>query len=207
MEAKERILQKAHELFHRYGIRSVSMDEIASQMGMSKKTLYLHFADKDQLVDEVFAVLLQQKKSECMSLQQQADNAIHEEFLGFEQMSEMLASMHPSLLYDLEKYHPAVFTKFRSFMGDFVYKLVRTNLERGITEELYRADIDVDLLARFRVATITISSNPINFPNKRHTLAYIEEHLLDLFLHGVVTGKGQKLIQKYKVQRLKIESK
>lgn len=207
METKERILQKAHELFHRYGIRSVSMDEIATQMGMSKKTLYQHFVDKDQLVDEVFVVMLHAKKSECVALQQHSDNAVHEEFLGFDNMSEMLSNMHPSLLYDLEKYHPAVFTKFRSFMGDFVYKLVRTNLERGINEGLYRSDIDVDLLARFRVATITLTSNPSNFPNKRHTLAYIEEQLLDLFLHGVVTAKGQKLIQKYKDQRLKTESK
>lgn len=203
MEARARILHKAHELFHRYGIRSVSMDEIAAQMGMSKKTLYQHFADKDTLVAEVFAALLLEKKQECMALQQQSDNAVHEEFVGFDNMSEMLASMHPSLLYDLEKYHPEVFAKFRSFMGDFVYKLVRTNLERGINEGLYRPDIDVDVLARFRVATITISSNPDNFPNKRPNLAYIEEQLLDLFLYGVATTKGQKLIQKYKDQRLK----
>lgn len=205
MEARVRILHKAHELFHRYGIRSVSMDEIATQMGMSKKTLYQHFADKETLVDEVFAAMLQGKKQECMALQQQSDNAVHEEFVGFDNMSEMLASMHPSLLYDLEKYHPEVFAKFRSFMGDFVYKLVRTNLERGITEGLYRPDIDVDVLARFRVATITISSNPDNFPNKRPNLAYIEEQLIDLFLHGIATTKGQKLIQKYKDQRLKTE--
>ncbi|OLY91277.1 transcriptional regulator, TetR family [Cnuella takakiae] len=207
MEAKERILQKAHELFHRYGIRSVSMDEIASQMGMSKKTLYQHFADKDALVGEVFAALLQHKRQDCMDLQQASENAVHEEFIGFDNMSEMLSSMHPSLLYDLEKYHPEVFTKFRSFIGDFVYRLVRTNLERGIAEGLYRPEIDVDVLARFRVATITISSNPDSFPNRKPNLAYVEEQLLDLFLHGVATAKGQELIRKYKDQRLKTEIK
>lgn len=207
MDPKERILHKAHELFHRYGIRSVSMDEIATQMGMSKKTLYQHFADKDTLVDEVFATLLQHKRQECVSLQQESENAVHEEFIGFDNMSEMLSNMHPSLLYDLEKYHPEVFTKFRSFMGDFVYRLVRTNLERGIAEGLYRPDIDVDVLARFRVATITISSHPDTFPNRKPNLAYVEEQLLDLFLHGVVTAKGQELIRQYKDQRLKPEIK
>ncbi len=88
-----------------------------------------------------------------------------------------------------------------------MYKLVRQNLERGIAEELYRPDIDVDVLARFRVATLAFSCNPEAFPNTRLNLAYIEQQLLELFLFGVATPKGQKLIQKYKDQRLKTEPK
>jgi AcrR family transcriptional regulator len=205
MEVKARILQKAHDLFHRYGIRSVSMDEIATQMGMSKKTLYQHFADKEQLVDEVFATLLTQKKEECTVWQQQGANALHEVFLSLDRFHEMLSNMHPSLLFDLEKYHPEVFRKFRHFQSDFVYKLIRKNLERGIEEGLYRPEIDVDVLARFRVATMTIACSQEAFPNMRLNIAYIEHQLVEVFLFGVATPKGQKLIHKYNEQRQKIQ--
>src|SRR5205823_1985521 len=78
MEAKDRILQKAHELFMRYGIRSVSMDDMAAQLGMSKKTLYQYYSDKEELIDAVVTALLAGNQKQCMEGKQNAENAIHE---------------------------------------------------------------------------------------------------------------------------------
>src|SRR6059058_3437856 len=135
MEAKERILVKSHDLFNRYGIRSVSMDDIAAQLGMSKKTLYQYYADKDELVNAVFDIMLNTNRTQCMECSKKGENAIHEIFLSFDIMQDLLATMNPSVLFDMEKYHPSAFKKFQEFRNSFLYKLIKTNMERGIKEE------------------------------------------------------------------------
>jgi AcrR family transcriptional regulator len=202
MEAKERILVKSHELFNRYGIRSVSMDDIAAQLGMSKKTLYQYYADKDELVNAVFDVELNDNREQCLATTRNGENAIHEVFLSFDMLQDMLSTMNPAVLFDLQKYHPTGYRKFEEFKNNFLYKIIRTNLEKGIVEELYRPDIETDLLSRFRLYCILISLNPEVFPGHKSP-AHIEGIIMEHFLYGITTPKGQKLIQKYKNQRTK----
>jgi len=203
METKERILVKSNELFSRYGIRSVSMDDIAAQLGMSKKTLYQYYTDKDELVNAVFDIILNANKSQCLECVKKGENAIHEVFLSFDRVEEMLATMNPSVLFDMQKYHPSAFKKFNEFRNGFLYKLIKANLERGIKEELYREDIDTDVLSRYRLHSIVLSFNSEVFPSNKTSLIYIEQQLMEVFLWGIATAKGRKLIQKYKNQRSK----
>jgi TetR/AcrR family transcriptional regulator, cholesterol catabolism regulator len=203
MEPKERILQKSHELFNKYGIRSVSMDDIAAQLGMSKKTLYQYFADKEEMVDACFSGVMNQSRHQCLADQKQAENPIHEFFLAFDMTKEMFAEMNPSVLYDLQKYHPAAFKKFQEFKYNFLYNVISSNLQRGIKDELYRAEIDVDVIARLRIESVMLPFNADVFPTNRTHLIHIEQQLFEHFLFGIVTTKGQKLIQKYKNQRTK----
>src|SRR5205809_6254047 len=81
---KERITEKAHELFMRYGVRSVSMDDIAAQLGMSKKTLYQYYTDKEELVDAVLSSFLENNRKQCIDARQKAENALHEVFQAFD---------------------------------------------------------------------------------------------------------------------------
>jgi AcrR family transcriptional regulator len=167
MEAKERILVKSHELFNRYGIRSVSMDDIAAQLGMSKKTLYQYYTDKDDLVNAVFDIVLTTNKSQCTDCIKKGENAIHEVFLSFDMVEEMLKNMNPSLMFDMQKYHPSAFKKFDDFRNGFLYKVIKANLERGIREELYREDIDTDILSRYRLHSVLLSFNQDVFPSNK----------------------------------------
>jgi TetR/AcrR family transcriptional regulator, cholesterol catabolism regulator len=203
MEAKERILVKSHELFNRYGIRSVSMDDIAAQLGMSKKTLYQYYTDKDDLVNAVFDTVLVTNKSQCTDCIRQGENAIHEVFLSFDMVEEMLKNMNPSVMFDMQKYHPSAFKKFDDFRNGFLYKVIKANLERGIREELYRQEIDTEILSRYRLHSVLLSFSQEVFPSNKSNLAYIEQQLLESFLFGLATPKGLKLIQKYKNQRTK----
>src|SRR5438067_3194155 len=203
METKERILVKAHELFNRYGIRSVSMDDIAAQLGMSKKTLYQYYADKDELVNAVFSNILNTNKSQCISCNKIKENAIHEVFLYFEMVEEMLSNMNPSVLFDMQKYHPSAFRKFLDYKNNFLHKMIKENLRHGMQEELYREDIDIEILSRYRLYTIMLAFDSDVFPTNKSNLVYIEQQLLENFLYGLATPKGQKLIQKYKNQRIK----
>ncbi|MGZ3838050.1 MAG: TetR/AcrR family transcriptional regulator [Flavisolibacter sp.] len=203
MEPKERILKKADELFNHYGIRSVSMDDIAAQLGMSKKTLYQYYVDKDELVTDVFTAIMDQNKERCSEGRRISENAMHEVFLSFDWVQEMFANMNPAVLYDMEKYHPSCFKKFGEHKNGFMYQMLRSNIERGVKEGLYREELDVDILVRYRLYSIMLAFNPEVFPNNRTHLVHIEQQLLEIFLHGIATARGQKLIQKYKNQRTK----
>jgi TetR/AcrR family transcriptional regulator, cholesterol catabolism regulator len=203
METKERILVKANELFNRYGIRSVSMDDIATHLSMSKKTLYQFYTDKDELVNAVFDIALTSNKSNCLECTKKGENAIHEIFLSFDIMEEMLKTMNPSVLFDMQKYHPSAFKKFDDFKNSFLYKIIKANLDRGVKEELYRAEIDTDILSRYRLHSVLLSFNPDVFPTIKTNAAYIEQQLIECFVYGLATPKGYKLIEKYKNQRTK----
>ena len=201
-DTSERIRQKAHDLFMQYGLRSVSMDDIATALGISKKTIYHHYADKDQLVDEVVGAIIQYNQSCCEADRQRADNAIHEIFLAMEFMIEIFRSMNSSLLFDMQKYHPGSFQKFAKHKNDYLYTVIKENLQRGIKEELYRPDIKVEILSRFRVESVILPFNPEFHGKVKSSLADIEEEILLNFLFGLVSQKGYKLTLKYQQEKL-----
>ncbi|TAL46559.1 MAG: TetR/AcrR family transcriptional regulator, partial [Chitinophagaceae bacterium] len=109
MEPKERIRGKANDLFMQYGLRSVSMDDIAAALGISKKTIYQFFSDKDELVDAVVDDELRQTQHDCIFCKTNALNAVEEMFLTMEQIHEQFRNMNPMVLYDLQKFHPTAY--------------------------------------------------------------------------------------------------
>jgi AcrR family transcriptional regulator len=203
MEIKERIKQKADELFRRYGIKSVTMDEIASQLGVSKKTIYQFFEDKNQLVDAVIAELIEYNKTDCNHSRSRAENAVEEVFLGMESLKDMLANLNPSILYDMERAHAATFKRFLDYKYSFLFNLMKTNIERGKEEGLYRAEVNAELLAKVRIETIMLPFNQELFPKEKYSLVYFQQELLEYFLFAMATPKGYKLITKYQKERLK----
>ena len=203
METEERILIKAHELFMRYGLRSVSMDEIANHLGISKKTIYQFYADKDALVEGAIDIEIQRSKNDCVCTREKSENAIHEIFLAMDMVQEMLKHMNQSLLFDLEKYYPKAYKQFLEHKNKFFFEIISANLEWGIKEGLYRENIHVELLTRFRLITMFLMFDTINFPITKFTPGQVIAEITDNFLYGMATIKAQKLIQKYKQQRFK----
>lgn len=203
METQDRIVAKAHELFMRYGIRSVSMDEIAAHLGMSKKTIYQFYSDKDALVEAVINIVIGENKNVCFKQANECKDAVHEVFLGMDHVSEMLANMNPLLMNDLEKYHHSTFKKLTDHKTKFFSNLVKENLERGISEGIFKEEINTEILSQFRVATTFLIFDSTSFPHGKQTPLQILEEITDNFLYGITNAKGQKLIQKYKQQRLK----
>jgi AcrR family transcriptional regulator len=177
------------------------MDDIAAQLGMSKKTLYQYYTDKEELVDAVLSEMLEKNRNECAVYRQDAENAVHEVFQAFGMIQEMFSNMNPSIVFDLEKYHPAVYKKLAHHKKVFMYQVIGQNLERGVREELYRQEINVDVLTRFRIESMMLPFDSEIFPDNRSHLVQIQEEILEHFLFGLATVKGQKLIQKYKLQK------
>ena len=203
MEAHDRILNKASELFVRYGIRSITMDEIALQLGISKKTIYQFYADKNELVEAVIVQILDANEQCCNKDRSIAANAIHEVFLAMEMVQEMFEHMNPSVLYDLERYHPKAYERFTAYKYKFLHHLIRENLERGIQEELYRDDLNIAVMTALRLETMMVPFT-LNFNAKlKTTLAELQQQVIEHFLFGIASLKGYKLILKYKAERTK----
>ena len=203
MEQKDRIQQKAHDLFMQYGLRSVSMDDIAASLGMSKKTIYQFFSDKDDLVDVVVDEELRQTQQDCMFCKSKSSNAVEELFLTMQQIHDQLQNMNPMVLYDMQKFHPAAYEKFRKHKNEFLFKMIRNNIERGVKEELYRPEINIDVICKFRLEAMMIPFNIAVFPPGKYNLADVTQETMEHFLYGLTTLKGYKLVLKYKQQRLK----
>src|SRR5258706_1385580 len=106
IQTKDKILRGAADLFTRYGIRSISMDDIARHLAVSKKTLYQHFADKDELVTVASEAHIEESKKQFESFTTEAINAIDELAKISVCLRKDMTEMNPSLLFDLKKYHP-----------------------------------------------------------------------------------------------------
>lgn len=198
MEVQERILDTAFNLFRQYGTRSITMDEIAQKMGISKKTLYAHFADKSDLVVHVMSRHLKLMEEQCVAGKEQSQDAIEELFLVMKMVEEKLRNMQPVAMMDLQKFHAKAFQIFEQHKDVFMLQMIRENLERGIREELYRPDLDIEILSRFRAASSMFCFQPDMFPLNGYDMPRIQRVLLENFLFGLVTLKGYKQIEKYK---------
>lgn len=186
-----------------YGIRSVTMDEIAIQSGVSKKTIYQFYADKDELVDAMLMSILDNNQENCGQYKMAAGNAIEEVLLATEMVKQMFENMNPSLLFDLEKHHPATYEKFSQFKYKFLWQVIVENLKRGISEGLYRPDIDVDIITMTRLETMML---PFSYKVAKsgYNFAQVHQQLTELFLFGIASLQGYTLIEQHKHERKKI---
>jgi AcrR family transcriptional regulator len=187
----------------RYGRRSVSMDDIALQLGMSKKTIYQYFADKDEIVDAVLGEELSQRQQECGKCFSDSKDAVEEIFLVMEHIIEQFRDMNPMVLYDLQKFHFGSFQKFMKYKNEFLFEMIRKNIERGIREELFRPEINMDVLSKFRLESMMMAFNMDIFPPRKYSLADVTREIIEHYLYGLSTLKGHKLILKYNEQRQK----
>lgn len=184
-----------------YGIRSISMDDIATQLGISKKTIYQYFADKNELVSAVVDADINDLQNRCLDCGQHSNNAIHEIFLTMDMIQEFLINMNPMLLYDLRKFHQEAYNKWIQHKNNFLLVTVHNNIKSGIEDGLYRPEINADVLSKYRLESMLIPFNIEVFPPAKYNLVDVTIELLENFLYGLVTQKGYELTTKYKHER------
>jgi len=197
-QTRQRILEATQELFFRHGIKSITMDDVASHLGMSKKTIYTSFTDKDDLVTGLAEMELECQRTDIDTIHKGSDNAIDEIMKIMNMISRSFAKMNPSLFYDLQKFHPVAWKKFREFKEKKLRAFVEENLKAGMKQKLYRKDLDIKIMARLRLAEVEIAFDPVIFPPDQFNVREVQIELLDHFLHGITTLKGHQLINKYK---------
>lgn len=199
-EIKYRIVSTTHQLLRQYGVRSVSMDDISGELGMSKKTLYQYFKDKNEIVEQVVAEIILHNEGLCDTNKQVAENAVHEMFMVINMLREMFQNMNPSVMFDLQKYHPKAYKIIAEHKSQYLFKSVKENLQAGIKQNLYRKDIDIDILARYRIDTMFLPFN-IEFQKSTHkNMMDCQVQIILNFLYGLVTLKGYEVAETYRMQ-------
>ncbi len=193
---KNRIEEKAGELFMRYGFKAITMDEIASHSGTSKKTIYQYFSDKKELVNIIVDHQLKILQDDIEFLRSSHD-PISEVLLNLKSAESLLKTMNPHFLFEMEKCYPRAYEKFLNYKHHFFYKAIKENLERGIGEGIYRDKINIEILSHYRLESIFMAFEQNIFPATKYHLYNVMEEIAFNFLYGIVTEKGKKLIENY----------
>jgi len=198
LDVKTKILKGAEELFMRYGVRSITMDEIARHLGISKKTLYQYFLDKDDIVASTTHNHLVREKKQFDQIAEESSNAVEELVKLSYCLRENLKGMNPSLLFDLQKYHQKAWSIWIEFKNKFIRESVVRNLNKGIEQGLIRPEINPEILAVVRIETVQMGFDDQLFPRDKFNLLEVQMHILEHFIHGLLSDKGKKLYLKYK---------
>lgn len=197
---QEKLLKEIGEMFMTYGVRSVSMDDISRHMGISKKTLYQHFKDKNELVEKVTEHVIEERQTEYEEVTKEASNAIEELFLTSKCLRSQLANLNPSLIFDLKKFHMKAWNLFLDYEHITVYESMKDNLRRGKEEGFFRAGININVLAKLRVEQVHMSFDPHVFPKDEFDFTEVHMQMYDHYVYGICTDKGLKLYEKYKIE-------
>lgn len=200
---KEKILNGAVELFTKYGVRSISMDDIARHLSVSKKTLYQHFVDKEELVTLASELHIEYSKKQYENITATAVNAIDELAKISVCLKKEMAEMNPSLLFDLQKYHPKAWEAWLNHKDKYIRESVVRNINQGINEGYYRSDVDPEVIAAIRIEQIPLAFDQRIFPHDKFSIAEVQLQIFDHFVYGLCTEKGRELYENYREQKKK----
>jgi AcrR family transcriptional regulator len=198
MVQTDRIIQGGEELFLQAGIRSVTMDDIARHLGMSKKTIYQFFKDKNELVVALVRKKLKEDEDQMNAIISRAENVIDELFNMMKCSEEIFARINPVVVHDLQKYHPDGWKEFQQFKAEIMIQKFEQLLTKGIDQGYIRPEIDAKIIARMHVHLVEMGFNNLIFPITEFNTWKVQKQFLDQFSYGICTIKGIKLLNKYK---------
>lgn len=204
MENKpENILEAANQLFLRCGIKSVSMDDVARELKISKKTLYRFVKDKNDLVCQTLTFHCRRERDITCKIITRNANAIDELIEISKYVAAQLKQVHPSIHYDLEKYYPEAWKIFTAHKMEHIYSCVVQNLEKGIRQGIYRTNIIIPIIAGIYISRIDAVFDPRVFPQNKFRMIDVYSEMLRYHIRGIASEKGIK----YLVQKMKKEGK
>ncbi len=193
----------AAESFRQYGFKTITMDDIARRAGISKKTLYQHFANKNEVIQESLSWYMDHMAENCMEILEDAENPVAEMIRLIELFDQNHKHTNPLTLMELQRYYPEAYQLFRAKILEKDVQILRENIMRGMEDGLYRTGLNPDLLARFYIEASLLAFQPNLLVHDHHDFRYINRELTEHFMYGIMTHKGEKLYQKYKIKYLK----
>jgi AcrR family transcriptional regulator len=194
----ERIIQGSEDLFLRAGIKSITMDDIAKHIGMSKKTIYQFFKDKNELVTTLVKKKLKDDENQINDIISKSENVIEEMINMMKCSEDVFSRINPIVMHDMQKYHPEAWAEFQKFKAEILISTLEELLTKGMKQGYIRTDIDVRIIARMRVSQIELGFNTEIFPVAEFNTWKVQIQFLDHFNYGICTLKGYKLLNHYK---------
>lgn len=198
------ILEKVRILFYKYGVRSISIDDICRELGMSKKKLYQFVTSKTMLVGKLlelerqnFEVIFDQHNFEGV-------NAVDILLIVSRDLGERFRDVSPSMTFDLKKYYPEIYNKHVEERIEFIYQKIQINLQKGISQGMYRDDLSIELVARLYIRRLIDLHNPEFFPADQFSFQTLFDVMFDNFIRGIANQNG---IDYYEKQKRKVNFK
>jgi len=196
MEQKQQILEKAEELYLKIGIKSVSMDDLARSLGISKKTLYQYVENKNDLVLQVMQTHIDEEKKVATEILHSSDNAIDEMLKVAKYVLSQLRKLSPTVVYDLKKYYRNCWEVMEKHNESFVYNYMRSNIERGQKEGIYRKDVNPDIIAKLYVSQNFLIVDEDLFPLKNYDRENLFNQFIMYHIRGIACPKGIEVLDK-----------
>ena len=191
----ENILERVNCLYQKYGVKSVTMDDVARELGISKKTLYKYVNDKTDLVSKVIDLEISRKESCFRDIFGKGLNAIEELLEVNRYANTMLKEYNPSTEYDLKKYYPDLYKKLRDIKLQGMYDAVKNNILKGKEEGLYREDLDAEVIAKLHVTRIMgMSENPL-ITIEEYTSGKTFTEIISYHIRGIANKEGIKFFE------------
>lgn len=191
---KEKILEKATELFLDLGFKSVTMDDLAQEMGISKKTIYSHFRTKTKLVEETTSNLFCAISMGIEQIQGLHKNPIEELYEIKKFVMVHLKNEKSSPQHQLQKYYPKIYDTMHSGQFELMQDCIEDNLKRGMDQGIYRENLQIDFISRIYFSGVTSTKNQKLFPMHQFPVAPLMEEYLEYHLRGIVTPKGRNIL-------------
>lgn len=195
LTTETKLLISIRDLFVKFGIKSLTMDDIARQLGISKKTLYLSFSNKKDLVKKVMEYQISNIQCDVVEMCSGEGNAI-DELMGIgKKVNEGLSDAHPSIMFDIQKYYPQAWKVLMNHKEEFVFNKMLTNLYDGIEQGLYRENLNPEVITKaFMVMTEAMMSNQLAIPGK-FNFQELHLELMRYHIRGIANGKGREYLK------------
>lgn len=193
---RETIVKKATEMFMSFGFKSVTMDDIANELSISKKTIYQHFCNKHDLVEATTLSLFESVSCGIDGIREMGKNSIEEIFIIRSFMMQHLNNESASPFYQLQKFFPKIFSCLRAKQFEKMNGCMKDNLQKGIENGLYRDTINVDFISRIYFTGLTGIKDQDIFPATMFNVNDLTKQFLEYHLRGIVTAKGQVILEK-----------
>ena len=191
---KDKIINKAKEMFLRLGFKSITMDDIACEMCISKKTIYKYFSNKDILIEESIQAVHKEIRATLNKIAEENFNAIEENFEVKRMFREMFKSAESSPIYQLKKHYPEIYDKVLSMQVSVCEDCFRQNITKGIREGLYRENLDIDNYVKFYYTLIFNINENTMLEKDAHEL---EVKALEYHIRAMATLAGIIELEKH----------
>ncbi|MFN8310398.1 MAG: TetR/AcrR family transcriptional regulator [Chitinophagales bacterium] len=199
MTNQQIILQRAQELFIRFGIKNMTMDDIARELGMSKKTIYLYVNNKADLVQKALRTYIATETQVLKDAVANSGNALEEMLTLINFISTHLREFDSRVFHELEKYYSEAFKQYQEYRDKTILSYFSENLEKGIKQGVYRKDINPEVISLFYVYGSDVLFDPQIFPSKRFPFITAYHQIAEYHLRGILSKKGVELLEQSKL--------
>lgn len=193
-EKHKNFFVKVYELYNKFGIKSVTMDDVSRELGISKKTLYECIADKTELVKLVMQMIYKFHGEKLEEITTSALNAIEELMEVNLYMTNMVKELNPTLLYDLKKYYPELHNELMQEQRRRMHEAIRKNLIKGQEQGLYRKDMNVEIISKLHMTRMEYRFSHDSFILNDIDSAQVMREIFIYHLHGIANENGIKVL-------------